>query len=84
MFVEKLNVKVDACHGIDAGLGDLILLLGGERLGLFLLRTERCGQWRCGYQAQNNGSESAQDGIPPAILFKHKQGTAVSDWRSRQ
>ena len=41
MFVEKLDVKTDADDGIDAGLGDLVLLGLSQRLGFILLRSER-------------------------------------------
>ena len=43
VLIEKLDVKADADDGIDAGLGDLILLGRSERLGLFFLRGERRG-----------------------------------------
>ncbi len=41
MFVEKFDVETDADDGIDAGLGDLVLLGISQRLGFILLRSER-------------------------------------------
>ncbi len=64
-LVEELDVKVDARHGIDAGLGDLLGLFVGQRIALFLLR----GEWRGEQEAEQDGSESAHGGIPPALLF---------------
>ena len=36
VFVDEFDVEVDARDGIDAGFGDLVLLLFGERLALLL------------------------------------------------
>ena len=57
VFVEELDVKVDARYGIDAGLGDLVHWVLGQRLALFLLRGERRGE----QEAEEDGSESAHE-----------------------
>jgi hypothetical protein len=67
MLVEKLDVELDTADGIDASFGDLVLLGFSQRLTFLLLRGERHDQ-----QAEEDGSECAHGGMPPAVLFKHK------------
>ena len=52
VLIEEFDVKANADDGKDAGLGDLVLLGGSERLGFFFLRVERRGD------EQRNGDQS--------------------------